>query len=463
MSIRDRFPQAKLPRSHYFLTISRGDKVRAFAVRPSVALAALAAGPLFALWACGATAFIACHDSVVTALLSREAQLQSDYEAKLSDARAELDHVSSRQLLDQNAFEGKMRDLVSRQAKLESRGAALAALAAEASANAVALAETRPRGAAKAGNALSAIQAIGGPAADGDLSGAGVPTAASAYAPSARITPLAPTPASQPAKPRPLDGDTVSRAAPAPAADRLAGELAAAAADATLDPNARVGLVGYSLDRVERAQLATLTGVAKTAHAAAQKFEAIVQRTGLSVSALKAPEGGVGGPFIPVSPDDPAFSRAVADAAHEIEAARKLRKLMPHLPVRYPLVGDVTLSSPFGYRADPFLGRPALHPGLDMVQAYGSEIKATAIGRVTHAGPMGGYGNCVEIDHGNGVATRYGHMSEVLVEEGQTVQVGDTIGRIGSTGRSTGPHLHYEVRIDGEPVDPERFLTAARD
>jgi murein DD-endopeptidase MepM/ murein hydrolase activator NlpD len=136
---------------------------------------------------------------------------------------------------------------------------------------------------------------------------------------------------------------------------------------------------------------------------------------------------------------------------------------MPHLPVRYPLVGDAILSSPFGYRPDPFLGRPALHPGVDMVQPYGSEIKATAVGRVTHAGPMGGYGNCVEIDHGNGIVTRYGHMSEVLVEDGETVAIGQTLGRIGSTGRSTGAHLHYEVRVDGEPVDPERFLTAARD
>jgi len=213
--------------------------------------------------------------------------------------------------------------------------------------------------------------------------------------------------------------------------------------------------------------LAALGSVAGAAHAAAAKFETIVQRTGLSLAALKEPQakdtGGVGGPFIAASPDDPAFGRAVADASREIDSARKLRKLMPHLPVRYPLVGDATLSSPFGYRPDPFLGRPALHPGIDMVQPYGSEIKATAVGRVTHAGPLGGYGNCVEIDHGNGVVTRYGHMSEVLVEEGETVEIGEAIGRIGSTGRSTGAHLHYEVRVDGEAVDPERFLTAARD
>jgi murein DD-endopeptidase MepM/ murein hydrolase activator NlpD len=121
------------------------------------------------------------------------------------------------------------------------------------------------------------------------------------------------------------------------------------------------------------------------------------------------------------------------------------------------------VSSPFGYRPDPFLGRPALHPGVDLVQSYGSEIRSTAAGRVVHAGPMGGYGNMVEIDHGNGLATRYGHMSEVLVAEGEEVKAGAVVGRIGSTGRSTGPHLHYEVRIDGEPVDPERFLQAGAD
>jgi murein DD-endopeptidase MepM/ murein hydrolase activator NlpD len=79
---------------------------------------------------------------------------------------------------------------------------------------------------------------------------------------------------------------------------------------------------------------------------------------------------------------------------------------------------------------------------------------------VAHAGLAGGYGNMVEIDHGNGLATRYAHMSDVLVEEGQEVDKGAVLGKLGSTGRSTGPHLHYEVRVDGEPVDPERYLRA---
>ena len=462
MSIRDRFPPAKLPSSHYFLTVSRGDDVRAFAIRPAVAAAALAAIPALAIWAGGATAFIAFHDQVIATLVSRETQLQTDYETKLSDARAEIDRVKSRQLLDQNAFENKMHDLVIRQARLERRGAELAALAAEAGADATAVADARPRKTPHAASALAAIQAIGGAAAgDSDSSGGLGP--ARAYAPVAPAASASPLPAP---KPRPLDGgvDSVSRAEPS--AGALANELAAAATDSSLDPNARVGLVSYSLDRVERQQAETLAGVDKAARAATQKFETVIARTGLSPSTLKAPaetEGGVGGPYIAMASGDDAFGRAAAGAARDIEAARKLRRLMPHLPLRYPLSGEATLSSPFGYRPDPFLGRPALHPGVDLVQGYGSEIRATAIGRVIHAGPMGGYGNAVDIDHGNGIVTRYGHMSQLLVEEGQAVKVGDPIGLLGSTGRSTGPHLHYEVRVDGEPVDPERFLTAERD
>ena len=141
-------------------------------------------------------------------------------------------------------------------------------------------------------------------------------------------------------------------------------------------------------------------------------------------------------------------------------AAERLKALISFVPLRMPLSGDPSVTSPFGYRADPFLGRLALHTGVDLVQAYGAEIRATGAGRVTHAGPMGGYGTMVEIDHGYGLSTRYAHMSEVLVGEGQEVAQGTVIGRIGASGRSTGPHLHYEVRIDGEPVDPERFLRA---
>jgi murein DD-endopeptidase MepM/ murein hydrolase activator NlpD len=176
-------------------------------------------------------------------------------------------------------------------------------------------------------------------------------------------------------------------------------------------------------------------------------------------------EGGVGGPFIPadLDPDASALDPTVTRVARDVATAQRLKALMAFVPLRMPLSGDPSVTSPFGYRADPFLGRLALHPGVDLAEAYGAEIHAAASGRVAHAGPAGGYGNMVEIDHGNGLATRYAHMSDVLVEEGQQIDKGAVLGRLGSTGRSTGPHLHYEVRVDGEPVDPERYLRAGAD
>ena len=161
-----------------------------------------------------------------------------------------------------------------------------------------------------------------------------------------------------------------------------------------------------------------------------------------------------------MDPSDPAFGQALTRVARDIAEADRLRALMPFVPLRMPLSGDPSITSPFGYRPDPFLGRLALHPGVDLTEAWGAEIHATAAGRVTHAGPMGGYGIMVEIDHGNGLATRYAHLSRALVDEGQEVAQGTVLGKMGSSGRSTGPHLHYEVRVDGEPVDPERYLRA---
>jgi murein DD-endopeptidase MepM/ murein hydrolase activator NlpD len=118
------------------------------------------------------------------------------------------------------------------------------------------------------------------------------------------------------------------------------------------------------------------------------------------------------------------------------------------------------MTSGFGGRVDPFNGRLAIHTGVDFRGDYGATVRATAAGKVTIAGPMGGYGKMVEIDHGNGLSTRYAHLSAIAVQEGQTIESGAVIGAIGSTGRSTSPHLHYETRIDGEPIDPLRFLRA---
>ena len=443
MSSSDGLSRVQLPRSHYFLSVARGDSFRTFALRPVALWAALALAPLAMLWGGGATLYIAFHDDLLGAFLERQAQMQNAYEDRLADARAEVDRIVGRHRLEQAAIEGKLRDVLSRQARLEQRGSIVAALAGEAVAHVASAAAQGPS------SALKAVEALSGAAPADSLIG----PAARAFAP-------APPDAAQPATAAPAPREPIS-AIPA------VNDLAAGAGNPRLDAATRLGLIDHSLDRVERGQDAALGEITTAARGTVSRLSAVVARTGLSPDALRPGDarGGVGGPFIPASPDAaPARAdKAVAEAAREVQSAERLRRLIPFVPVRAPLAGEASLTSPFGYRPDPFLGRPALHPGVDLVQAYGSEIRATAAGRVIHAGWIGGYGNMVEIDHGNGLTTRYGHMSEVGVNEGDEVAAGAALGRIGTTGRSTGPHLHYEVRIDGEPVDPERFLQAGAD
>ena len=129
------------------------------------------------------------------------------------------------------------------------------------------------------------------------------------------------------------------------------------------------------------------------------------------------------------------------------------------IPSRRPVDAMIVMSSHFGTRADPFNGRRARHNGIDIPGAIGTPIHATADATVGRAQRLGGYGNYVELEHGNGIETRYGHMSAIAVISGQRVRRGDVIGYMGSTGRSTGSHLHYEVRVAGAPVNPVPFVT----
>jgi len=127
-------------------------------------------------------------------------------------------------------------------------------------------------------------------------------------------------------------------------------------------------------------------------------------------------------------------------------------------PLGYPHYGNIT--SGFGYRSDPFeAGSGELHAGMDFHGTLGEKVRSTANGKVIWASWFQGYGNCVRIAHGNGYQTLYGHLSAVHVKNGQLVQAGDVIGSIGSTGHSTGPHLHYEVRLNNKPINPNKFLS----
>ena len=136
----------------------------------------------------------------------------------------------------------------------------------------------------------------------------------------------------------------------------------------------------------------------------------------------------------------------------------KLVNSVAFTPMGYPRISSMT--SFFGYRSDPFNSASAeYHPGIDFEGHQGDDVKATANGKVIFAGWSNGYGNCIRIQHANNFETLYGHLSRIGVKVGQDITVGQKIGAVGSTGHATGPHLHYEVRKDGKPVNPVKFLT----
>lgn len=184
-------------------------------------------------------------------------------------------------------------------------------------------------------------------------------------------------------------------------------------------------------------------------------------RGGRLLAATEDTQAPAGGPFLPWTrpPDDP-FARQLHRIRTTANTVDALEKEIGAIPVRRPTSGETDVTSAFGPRLDPFLRQPAMHTGIDFRGDPGDPVYATAAGRVVHAERNGGYGLMVEIDHGNGLVTRYAHLSAISVANGASVAPGDRIGRIGSTGRSTGPHLHYEVRLLGEAADPQRFLRA---
>jgi murein DD-endopeptidase MepM/ murein hydrolase activator NlpD len=165
-------------------------------------------------------------------------------------------------------------------------------------------------------------------------------------------------------------------------------------------------------------------------------------------SSIKGPEGG--------EPDDGIIS---TDEISDFYAKylRKIAYNIAYIPLGMPYNGKIT--STFGHRENPFGGENVeVHKGLDIAAPYGSPVKAMAKGFVEFAGVRGGFGNCIMLKHGNGFETLYGHLSKILVKVGQQINIGEQIGKVGSTGRSTGPHLHYEIHRYGEKINPQSFL-----
>ncbi len=361
-----------------------------------------AALALTTLWAAGASYYLLFHDEMIARFVSQRSAMQFAYEERLGALQLQLDKAATDRAVIRAGIESRLATLVERQAQIEKQHGLLTGLAG--------------------------VPAQSVPVAP-------LPPAAEAYAPIES--------AGRPQKPF-LTPEVPSL--------RMLGEDRA-------DLPVRLQRLDQRLDRLAEAQSSTVAAIGLRAGHNSERYRDLVFQAGLDLSRfVRSQPLAQGGPLVPLGTD--AFSLSLVHAKKQIDEETQLRKIVGALPLRRPLREEAVQTSSFGARLDPFTRGYAMHTGIDFRADTGIPAIATAAGRVTAAEPSGGYGNMVEVDHGHGVFTRYAHLSGYAVSPGQSVGPGTVLGYVGSTGRSTGSHLHYETRIDGEPVDPQRFLRA---
>jgi murein DD-endopeptidase MepM/ murein hydrolase activator NlpD len=353
---------------------------------------------VMAVWSIATGSYFAFKENVLTRLIGRQAEMQFAYEDRIAELRAQVDRVTSRQLLDQEKFEQKLDALLQRQSVLEQRSAAL-------------------------GGDLSAIK-------------------------------RAPKPARGTMKPSPIsDTGSYFNLPHLRSAQVESGSL-----------TGRLNRVASSLENVEQKQDAALNAMSQQIDGKLTRLRNVLAELHVDLGKYgNDVTGSIGGPYVPAKAP-PAGAASFERELYRVSLQRaqfdRALAQLRTVPLRKPVEGDIDMSSPFGMRMDPFMRGPAIHTGIDLRGDTGEPAHVTASGTVTTASWQGGYGNMVEVDHHNGVSTRYGHLSKILVKVGQHVNMGDIVGLIGSTGRSTGPHLHYETRINDTAVDPQKFLRA---
>jgi murein DD-endopeptidase MepM/ murein hydrolase activator NlpD len=424
------------------LILASGDTVRHMTIRPWMVASGLTVFGVLSIGYLAATTYLVLRDDLIGASMARQARIQHEYEGRISSLRTQVDRLTSRQLVDRQVVENKVEQLLEQQEALFSRHGKLGNLVRRAEASGLApevanesasggtpaetgLAQAYQQNAtedpANRNRALKAIERLIMP----DITPAAAPDG---------------TPAKLgflPLRLQPLPGEGVAERA-----------------------SRAVSKVAMSLQSIEQEQLARIRGLTVTVEEMADAMSVIMRRTGVSVQPAPAQTqaSGIGGPFVEPAAADP-FDNQIDQLDTALTRLETVRQTAIALPYGNPAPGH-EITSRFGNRIDPFLGRLALHAGIDFQADTGADVRATGAGRVITAGYNSGYGNMVEIDHGHGITTRYGHLSRLLVSEGDTVASGDAIAKAGSTGRSTGPHVHYEVRRDGEATDPIHFLNA---
>jgi len=239
----------------------------------------------------------------------------------------------------------------------------------------------------------------------------------------------------------------------------------------------RIAALEDRLNNIQKQQLTLLGELRESASGQIERYQRVLALTGLNVDVVANQVGvnsrtGTGGPLLPLGAEirlsamdgvTDEFEKQFAEIAQTYGRLDNLTTAVARIPLVTPIAqGLYRSTSGFGYRVDPFTGRVAFHSGADMAGDFGTPVLATAPGRVIAAERRGPYGLMVEIDHGRGIRTRYGHLQSTVVSPGDLVQFRQKIATMGSSGRSTGPHLHYEIWFNDVVRDPTKFFDAGR-
>jgi murein DD-endopeptidase MepM/ murein hydrolase activator NlpD len=430
------------------IVLGRGHNPRIFHLKPWVAVVGTILAIILLAWYLTATLYLVFRDEMLAKLMNQQTEMQYAYEDRLAALRNQIDKVTSRQLLDQNSLEGKLHELISRQSQLETRHAIVATLAEQTGIG-------DQRGAASTRTVTRPAASLPGNRPSDSLTTGSVRSYAPEFSKPTpdqdpfelrSLTPRDPRAVGGPVKPM---QQSKHQDAPASIAVAEARDLA---------------------DRLERQQVVALENMERKIRSNAHRWSAIFAETGLDASRFVnlGKQSAQGGPMVPletannVGKNRSLFDQRLVQVQFALSQTDRMRKVVNTLPIARPMPSEFETTSGFGARSDPFTRASAMHTGIDFRAPSGTAVRATAPGKVVEAGMQGGYGNMVEIDHGGGLTTRYAHMSSIEVDVGDTVAKGEVVGRVGSTGRSTGPHLHYETRIDGDATDPLRFLRAGQ-
>jgi murein DD-endopeptidase MepM/ murein hydrolase activator NlpD len=465
--LHDTFPERQI-------YIRSDGRVQFFTFGPTLQATLAGLSLIFLGWVAFSTVNVIFKDRIIAAKDHRYQQMQSAYENRVAELQQSFDELNGALVSAEDKFKAAADELQTKQnviARFLDRKRQVDALLTPSGTNA-----DRPGAAGAepvaAGSAGRAAGAAGHPAGSDDID------AADDEIIGGSVLPVM----SQPAQPQPrtaktthaglLDlGGTVGRITGILFGRRSASPQSVGSA--VRSPALRV--LAEQTERVKRIgrdETSLMTQAEVQLSDGVSLVRSVLARTGIDSSKFERTYEaayGMGGPEVPLQSvriqgiDDQAFQNAYFHASAVLTQMDELLGAMRHVPLTTPVSGDrFERTSGFGARVDPFTGRYAFHPGVDFAGPWGAVVRSTAPGTVVWAGSHGGYGNMVEIDHGLGIHTRYGHLSSILVRVGARVPKGAPVGRLGSTGRSTGPHVHYEVWYNDVVRNPGRFIEAGR-